>query len=135
MTTKSSIRNIKTTLTTSNSVNNMSTNGNDIKSSRICVKRPLSTATFLPNGSTTNGISNQLKKRTLQINNFFHSKIKPTRSVEQTNGHQSHDCSTSPPLTFHAIAPASPDEDNNYSKPIDADQKVYPLPYRNPISD
>lgn len=123
MTTKSPIRNNQTKLTNSHSVNNMSTNGNEIKSSRICVKRPLSTANFLPNNSTTNGFSNHLKKRTLQINHFFNSKIKPFRPNEQTNGHRSHDHSISPPLIFHAIAPASPDDIDTSSKQTDAERK------------
>ncbi len=98
MTTKSSIR-----------TNNMSTNGNEIKSSRIYVKRPLNTTNYRPNNSSTNGFSNHLKKRTLQLNNFFNSKIKPFRSNEQTSTHRT----PSPPLVFHAIAPASPDDVNS----------------------
>src|SRR2546430_1217752 len=106
MTTKSSIRNIKSSLPTSVSVNNISTNGNDIKSSRISIKRPLSTTNFLQNNSATNGLSNQLKKRTLQLNNFFHSKSKSNQSNEH---------STSPKPIFHAIAPIPQEEINHLS--------------------
>lgn len=120
MATKSSIRNIHN----SHSVNNMSTNGNEMKSSRICVKRPLSTTSFLPNNSATNGFSNHLKKRTLQINHFFNTKIKPFRSNEQTNNNRSHEHSTSPPLVFHAIAPASPDDIISSTKQTDTEKKV-----------
>lgn len=115
MTTKSSIRSIKSNLPTSNSVNNMSTNGNDYKSSRICIKRPLSTANFLQNNSTTNGLNNHLKKRTLQFNNFFNSKIKSNQSNEH---------SPSPPLVFHAIAPISSEETNHSSKQTNGYHKV-----------
>lgn len=61
MTTKSSVRNVKSRLPTSNTTNNMTTNGNDIKSSRICIKKPLTTSNFLQNNSATNGFSTQLK--------------------------------------------------------------------------
>ena len=101
----------------------MSTNGNEIKSSRIYVKRPLSTTNFLPGNSATNGFSNHLKKRTLQLNQLFNLKIKPFRSNEQTNGHQ-----TSPPLVFHAIAPSSPDDTSTKQRvrPVDADALLQP---------
>ncbi len=115
MTTKSSIRNTKSNLSSSNSVNNMSTNGNnDIKSSRICIKRPLSTTNFLQNNSATNGISNHLKKRTLQINKFFNSKVK---------SNQSNDHSPSSPSIFHAIAPAPSEETDNISKQTNGEQQ------------
>ena len=119
MTTKSSVYNIKPRFSTSNSVNNMTTNGNDMKTSRISVKRPLSTTNFYQNNSPTNGFSNNLKKRTFQINNFYHSKLKSNHSNEQVNGH-----SPSPPLIFHAIAPVSTDENNKSSKQIINEQKV-----------
>jgi hypothetical protein len=118
MTTKSPIRNIKSTLLTNNSLNNMSTNGNEIKPSRISIKRPISTSNFLQNNSTTSGLSNQLKKRTLQLNNFFNSKKKSNLSNEQST-------SSSPPsLIFYAIAPASSEEINNSSPQINGDSKV-----------
>ncbi len=120
MTTQSSIHNIKSRLSTSNSVNNMSTNGNDLKSSRICIKRPLSTTNFLQNNSTTNGFTNHLKKRTLQLNNFFHSK---------TKSNQSNDRSTSPPLIFHAIAPASTEESNHLPNQTNGEQQVLKIKF------
>jgi hypothetical protein len=126
MTTTSSVRNIKPRLATNNSGNSMTTNGNEIKPSRIFVKKPLSTTNFLQNNSTTNGFSNHLKKRTLQLNNFFYSKTKSN----QTNGHQSDihsthtNGSTSPPAVFHAIAPASSEQINDLSKQISTEQKV-----------
>lgn len=124
MTTKSSIRNVKTNLTISSSVNNMSTHTNDIKSSRISIKRPINTSQFLSTNSTSNGLSTQFKKRTLQLNNFFNAKIKPICSNEQTNGHQSYEPSTSPPLIFHAIAPVSPDDLLNSPSQTQPDTKV-----------
>jgi hypothetical protein len=124
MTTKSSVYNIKSRLPTSNNINNMTTNGNDMRTSRIAVKRPLSTTHFYPNNSTTNGFSTHLKKRTLQLNNFFHSKLKSNHLNEQTNGHQSNEHSPSPPLVFHAIAPTSSGETNKSSKQINNEQKV-----------
>jgi len=127
MTTKSSVRSIKSRLPSSNSVNNMTTNGNDMKSSRICIKKPLTTTNYLQNNSTTNGFSNHLKRRTLQFNNFIHSKIKSNHSNESTNGHQSNEHSTSPSLIFHAIAPASQEEINNLPKQVNGQQKVQKL--------
>jgi hypothetical protein len=60
----------------SNSNNDyQTTNDNDTKPSRIHVKKPLSTTSFLQNNSPTNGFSNHLKKRTLQLNNFFYSNM------------------------------------------------------------
>ncbi len=94
----------------------MSTHGNDMKTSRICIKRPLSTANFLQSNSTTNGFSNQLKKRTLQINHFFNSKIKSNHSNEHST--------LTPPLIFHAIAPDSPDEINHLAKQTNGTEKV-----------
>jgi hypothetical protein len=120
MATKSSVYNIKPRFSTSSSVNNMTTNGNDMKTSRISVKRPLSTTNFYQNNSPTNGFSNNLKKRTLQINNFFHSKLKSNNSNEQVNSR-----SPSPPLIFHVIAPVSSDEINKSSKQIINEQKVF----------
>ncbi|CAF1078403.1 unnamed protein product [Adineta ricciae] len=115
MTTKSSIRNLKSKLASSPSVHTMTTNGNnESKCSRITIKKPLSTATFLPNNSATNGFSTQLKKRTLQLNNFFHSKLKSSHSSDQTNSAHSTEHSPSPPLVFHAIAPTSSEENNNH---------------------
>ena len=79
---------------------------NEIKSSRIYVKRPFSTTNFLPNNSATNGLSNHFKKRGLQINHFFNSKIKPFRSNEQTNGHTNvitHHLSFMLSLQFHLM--------------------------------
>jgi len=93
----------------------MSTNGNDSKSSRICIKRPLSTTNFLQNNSTTNGFNNHLKKNTLQLNNFLNSKIK---------SNQSHEYPSSPPVTFHAIAPSPSEELNNLPKQTNGEPKV-----------
>lgn len=79
----------------------MSTHTNDIKTSRITIKRPMNTNQYLSHTSTSNGLTAQLRKRTIKLNNLFNAKIKPIPS----NGH-----STSPPLVFHAIAPVSPEE-------------------------
>lgn len=45
---------------------------------------------------------------------------------EQSNSSQSIE-SPSPPLVFHAIAPASSEEINNLSEQDNNEQKVYPL--------
>ncbi|CAF2753756.1 unnamed protein product [Rotaria sp. Silwood2] len=123
MTTKSSIQSIKSRFSSSNSVHSMATNDNDKKQSRIHVKKPFSTTNFLQNNSTTNGFTNHLKKRTLQLNNFFHSKLKTNCSNELNGNHQSEGRSTSPPLVFHAIAPALPGEINKSSKYVHNEQK------------
>lgn len=109
MTTKSPIRNVKSRLATSASIHNPTGHASETKSSRICIKKPLSSASFLSNTSSTTGFGNQLKKRTLQLNQFFQSKIKSSHSCEHTNGLQPTEHSPSPPLVFYAIAPASPD--------------------------
>lgn len=127
MTTKSSIHNVKTNLTISSSVNNMSTHTNDLKSSRISIKRPMNTSQFLSTSSTSNGLNTQFRKRTLKFNNLFNAKIKPYRSNEQTNGHQSQQISTSPPLVFHAIAPVALDDSLNSSPQFESDTKVFSL--------
>jgi hypothetical protein len=129
MSTKSSLRTIKSRLSKNNSVNSPSTNDNDVKPSRISVKRSLSTATFFQNNSTTNGFSNRLKKRTLQLNNFFNSKIKSNHSNEQTNVCQSTERPASPPIIFHAIAPSSPEDINNLSNQANIEQEVLFFPF------
>ncbi|CAF0844872.1 unnamed protein product [Rotaria sp. Silwood1] len=124
MTTKSSIQNIKSRFSSSNSAHSMATNDNDKKQSRIHVKKPFSTTNFLQNNSTTNGFTNHFKKRTLQLNNFFHSKLRTNCSNEPTHNHQSDERSTSPPHVFHAIAPASSEEINKSSQYAYNEQKV-----------
>ncbi|CAF4558912.1 unnamed protein product [Rotaria sp. Silwood1] len=125
MTTKSSIQNIKSRFSSSNSAHSMATNDNDKKQSRIHVKKPFSTTNFLQNNSTTNGFTNHFKKRTLQLNNFFHSKLRTNCSNEPTHNHQSDERSTSPPHVFHAIAPASSEEINKSSQYAHNEQKPH----------
>lgn len=96
----------------------MATNDTDTKPSRIHVKKPLSTANFLQNNSSTNGFSNQIKKRTLQLNNFFHSKRKSPNTIQQSEDR-------SPPLVFHAIAPVPSQEVKELSEDVKYEQKVF----------
>ncbi|CAF0858252.1 unnamed protein product [Rotaria sordida] len=116
MATKSSIQSIKSRISSSNSVHNMATNDNDKKQNRMQVKKPFSTTNFLQNNSTTYGLTNHLKKRTLRLNNFLHSKLKTNCSNESTCSHQSDRHSTSPPPVLYAIAPAASEEINKASK-------------------
>ncbi len=139
-TTASSIRNIKSRLPTSNSISNMTTNGNEPKSNRIYLKKPLSATNISQNSPPKNVLNNNLKKRALLSNNSHQNKL--TKSVlidekrnnnnDQQNGHYSNKQSSnsmtdspSSPIIFHAIAPApSSEEFNDLTKEIHEKQKV-----------
>ncbi|CAF2073435.1 unnamed protein product [Rotaria magnacalcarata] len=128
MSTKSPIQSIKSRFSGSNSVRNMATNDSDTKQSRIHVKKPFGTTNFLQNSSSTNGFSNHIKKRTLQWNNFFHSKKKSNHSTGSNNSLQSDENSTAEPLVFHAIAPASPEEIKQSSGNVNHEKKFKDVP-------
>jgi hypothetical protein len=128
-TTASSIRNIKSRLPTSNSIHNMTNNGNENKSNGIYRKKPLSATNMLQNYSSINALNNHLKKRS------FHHSNKLTKSAsidgkieKKINGHHSHtrlSNNSSPPIIFHVIAPAPMSEELNDSrKQTNEEQKV-----------
>ena len=102
-TTASSVRQLKTRLTTSNSINNITTNGNDSKSNRNCFKKPI---------SATNGLqpyvsSNGLKSHPLIANHHYHHHQTHQNGKHPMKRSLTHmDRSHSPPVIFHAIAPA-----------------------------
>lgn len=116
-TTASSIRNIKSRLSTNNTMNNMTTNGNEIKSNRIYLKKPLSATNIIPNYSSTNGFNNHLKKRTVLSNNHHHHQQNGHHSNKQSPNSRPH--SPSPPTILYAIAPAPSSKESN------DEQKVY----------
>jgi hypothetical protein len=143
----SSIRNIKSRLPTSNSISNMTTNGNETKSNRIYFKKPLSATNILHNYASTNCFNNHVKKRTILSNSLHQNKLaRPVSKDEKSNNNNNHhhhhhqqngnssdkqssDTTThsvSPPIVFHAIAPApSSDEFNDLTKETNDEQKVY----------
>ncbi|CAM4966685.1 unnamed protein product, partial [Rotaria socialis] len=112
----------------------MATNGSDTKQSRIHVKKPFGTTNFLQSSSSTNGFSNHIKKRTLQWNNFFHSKKKSNHSTGSNNSLQSDENSTGEPLVFHAIAPASPEEIKQSSNHVNHEKQLKNVPESTPNS-
>ncbi|CAF3137085.1 unnamed protein product [Rotaria socialis] len=131
-TTTSSQRNIKSRLPTSNSINNMATNGNEAKSNRVGLKKPLSATNILQNYSSPNAVNNRSKKSPVLSNNFHQPKpiktihidkinnISTDNSHHQQNGHQSNKQSSqrishapAQPYFFHAIAPAPISKDGN----------------------
>lgn len=129
----SSIHNIKSRLPTSNSINNiMTTNGNENKSNRIYIKKPLSATNMISNYSSTNGFNNHLKKRTVLSNNSHIKKSNHHYHQQQQNGHNSNKQvsnnrphSPSPPVVFHAIAPAPLSEEiTDLKQEINDEQKV-----------
>ncbi|CAF4243301.1 unnamed protein product, partial [Rotaria sp. Silwood2] len=132
-TTTSSQRNIKSRLPTSNSINNMATNGSETKPNRNGLKKPLSATNILQNYASSSTLNTRSKKSTAISNNFHQNK--PTKPVtidktnnnnnnhHQHNGHylnkkslQSMSHSPSPPFVFHAIAPAPVSKEINEQK-------------------
>ena len=122
MTTKSSIQSIKSRLPRNHSVNSTITNDNDIKSRRIHANKSLS----IPNTSlhklTANSFSNHLKKRTAQLNKFFHSKLKSNHSNEHTNELQSNEQSISTSVISHITVLS--EEMNNLPRNDNGEAKV-----------
>jgi hypothetical protein len=128
MTTTSSIRTIQSRLSNSTNSQTMANNAYELKSSRVCVKKPLNGSRFFSNRSTAaNGLTNQFKKRTLQLNNFFLSKSK---SNEHNNGQTLSKqpvqlvISTSAPLIFHSMPLSSIDDTNDSVTYINGEQQV-----------
>ncbi len=132
----SSIRNIKSRLSTSNSINNMTTNGNEGKSHGIYTKKPLSATNVLQNYPLTNGCNTHLKKRTVLSNKFYQNKQTKTISTDEKSNHHHHQnneqSSTNtthphpPPDILYAIAPAPSSEEYNHStKEINDKQQVF----------
>jgi hypothetical protein len=136
----SPIRNIKSRLPTSKSISNMTTNGNEPKSTRIYFKKPLSATNILQNYSTTNGRNNHFKKQTVLLNNCHQNKMtqstsineKPNNNHCQQNGHSSNKQSSnnrshlpSQSTVLYAIAPApSSEEYNNLTKETNEEKEV-----------
>jgi len=137
----SPIRNIKPRLPTSKSISNMTTNGNEPKSTRIYFKKPLSATNILQNHPSTNGRHNHLKKQTVLLNNCHQNKVIKSASIDEKNNNYYHQQngrssnkqssnnrthSPSPPIVFHAIAPApSSEEYNDLTKETNNKQEVY----------
>jgi hypothetical protein len=134
----SSIRNIKSRLPTSNSINNMTNNGNESKSNGIYNnKKPLSATNILQNYSSINGFNNHLKKRSGLSNHFHSNKLIKSASTDGKNNHHhnghhsnrqsSNNITQSPSsqIIFHVIAPAPLSEElNDSTKQINEKQKV-----------
>ena len=120
MTAKSSIQSIKSRLSRNHSVNSTITNDNDIKSRRIHTNKSLTTPNASLHNLTTNSFSSHLKKRTAQLNNFFHSILKSNHSNEHTNDLQSNEKWTSTP----PASPVSSEEINNLSVHDNSEPKV-----------
>jgi hypothetical protein len=138
-TTASSIRNIKPRLPTSNSINNMTTNGNEPKSNRGYFKKPLSATNILQNYPPPNGFNNHLKKRTILSNSHHQNKSTKSNSIEEKSNHHPHNgqhstkqltnnttISQTPPNILHAIAPASSSQEiNGLTKETSNEEKVF----------
>jgi hypothetical protein len=120
----SSMRNIKSTLPTSNSIHNMTNNGNENKSNGIYSKRPSSVNNVFQNYSSTNGFNNHVKRRS------FHHQNKAVKSIAERklNGHHANtqtSNSSSSAVIFHAIAPAPVSEESCEStRKTNEEQKV-----------
>lgn len=99
----STLQNIKSRLPTSNSIHTIPTNGSEGKLNGIYGKRPKSATNFLPNYPTSNDFNYHLKQCT-------NCSTKPLTidNKKQQNGHSSKTKiqPPSPPIIFHAIAPA-----------------------------
>ena len=131
-TTASPIRNLKSRLPTSNSINNMSTNGNESNAHGIYRSKPLSTTNLLQNYSPMNKLNHHFKTRAgvSNTNHHHHHRNRLTKSTSidenkpKINQQQS---SPSPPspIIFHVIAPAPVLEENNHiTKETHSEQKV-----------
>lgn len=120
-------RNMKSRLPTSNSINNMASNRNEMQSNGISSKKSLSVTNILHNHSSDNAFHNRSKKPSVSLNKAIRtiSNDKPSvinhinKTIRQhppgvqqcNNGTHSNKQSTrrkshSPPCIFHAIAPA-----------------------------
>ena len=108
----SSIRNIKSRLPTSNSIHNMTNNGNENKSNGIYSKRPSSVNNMFQNYSS-------IKKRSFHPSN----KIVKSISEKKLNGHHTNNPSSA--IVFHAIAPAPVSEESyDSTRKTNEEQKV-----------
>lgn len=116
----STIQNIKSRLPTSNSIHTITINGNEGKSNGIYNKKPMSATNLLQNYSSTNNFNRHPNQR----------KNYPTKPIaidnkKQQNGHSSKTKMPSPPIVFHAIAPAPKSNELDHSVKQDIyEQKV-----------
>ena len=122
MATSSSLRNIKSRMTSSNSINNVPLKGNEQKSTRTYLKKPMSATTVLPSSTSTNGFNHHVKTRhRMSIDSqpvlsvAATDEKSPTGHSHHHNGHHHHhhhhrsttNHSSSPrPTLLYAIAPA-----------------------------
>ena len=54
-----------------------------------------------------------MKKRTLQLNNFLHTKLKAAHSNEQVKEQQSNEQSTATPLVLHVVESTASNQTHN----------------------
>ena len=127
----SPIRNIKSRLPTSNSISNVSSNGNDCSAHAIYRQKPLSTTNLLQTYSPMNNLNHHLKTRSGLSSNNHRNKLTKSSSIDgskpKQNSQPSIPANPSPPsrIRFHAIAPAPLLEENNHStKETHNEQKV-----------
>lgn len=117
----SPIRNLKSRLPTSNSINNVSSNGNECNTHGIYRQKPLSTTNLLQNYSPMNKFNHHLKTRSSLSNNHNHrNKLTKSSSIDGQKSKQNSQSSmpVNPPpspIIFHVIAPAPLLEEKKHS--------------------
>jgi hypothetical protein len=134
-TSTTSLRNHKSRLATSNSINNMTTNSSESKSNRNCYKKPMSATDLLNNYASTNSskrhsfLSHPKPHQTLSVttisiknNNTEHIHYHQHKQQQENNGNQPNEslptsvnCCSVLSTVFDAISPDVTSNDIKHS--------------------